>query len=611
VITSRFFFINTIYKAMRNVLLLIAPLLIASQLYSQKALVPDITPAELQEHISYLASDELAGRYPGTEGAKLSAEYIRNSFKDYGLTLLGNDGYQEFEIVVQLSPGENNILKIGEETFSRGEEFNPFPFSQSNSVKAAVVFVGYGFDIENDSITWKDYEGVDPYRKWVLILRGDPEMDKDDSPFALYGEDRDKVLKARDKGAAGVLMVSGVEFDADDELTSLYFDKTQSNAGLPVIHIKRSLANRILAETGKTVEEYEKEMINTMMPVSRELDVNVYAMAEILQEKVMARNVVGMVEGNDPVLKDSYVIIGAHYDHLGLGGQGSGSRFMDSTAIHNGADDNASGTAGVIELAGKLSANRESLKRSILFVAFDAEEQGLLGSKYFVNNPLVDLGNTKAMLNFDMIGRLNKDTRGVAIGGTGTSLESEDLLWDANEQNLDLGFSPEGYGPSDHAAFYAESIPVFFFSTGVHEDYHTPADDWQLINFEGEADVLEMIYNLVVDLADDPAMLTFQEAGPKERQGGRTGYRFKVTLGIMPDFTGGGDVKGLGVGGVKKDGPAYKGGMQNGDIIIAMDGLPVNDIYDYMNRLKKFKPGQRISVDVMREGKKEVLIIEF
>jgi hypothetical protein len=596
---------------MRKILILIITVLVYLNSFSQENLVPEITSSELTDHISYLASDELGGRYPGTEGATLAAEYIRNCFSEYGLTLMGDEGYQNFEIVMQLSPGENNVLKVGEESFVRGEDFSPFPFSQSNSVKTRVVFAGYGFDINNDSISWNDYEGIDVLRKWALILRGDPEMEKDDSPYALYGDDRDKVLIARDKGAAGVLLVSGKEFDKEDKLVGLYYDKSQSNAGLPVIHIKRSLANKILAETGKTIEMLEEELISSKNPASRELGAIVYVVADIVQEKVTARNVVGMIQGNDPVLKDEFVVIGAHYDHLGMGGPGSGSRFMDSLDVHNGADDNASGTAGVIELAGKLAANEQLLSRSVVFVAFDGEEQGLLGSRYFVKNPLFDMAKVKAMINFDMIGRLDPQDRGVAVGGTGTSAEAEELLLASNDQGLDLGFSPEGYGPSDHAAFYAEDIPVFFISTGAHSDYHTPADDWQLINYDGAADVLDMAYNLVVRLAGEEVMLTFKEAGPKERQGGRAGYKFKVTLGIMPDFTGSSDVKGLGVGGVRKDGPADKGGMEKGDIIIAMDGLPVNDIYDYMNRLKKLKRGQRISVDVMRDGEVKVLIVEL
>jgi hypothetical protein len=595
---------------MQKIIFLLFPVIFSLSLAAQNVLVPEITAEELKDHISYLASDELAGRYPGTRGAELAAEYIRDRFKEYGLTLLGNEGMQEFEITIQLSPGENNVLKIGEESFAQGEDFNPFPFSQSVSVKAPVVFAGYGFDISQDSIKWNDYEKVDVLRKWVLVLRGDPEMDRQESAYAAFGDDRDKVLTARDKGAAGVLLVSGKSFDEKDELIGMYYDKSQSNAGLPVIHIKRALADRILAETGKSLEMLESELNASRVPQSFSLSQTVYAVADIVQEKVTAMNVVGMLEGSDPVLKNNYIIIGAHYDHLGMGGPGSGSRVFDSSAVHNGADDNASGTAGVIELAGKLAANRDKVMQSILFIAFDGEEQGLLGSKFFVKNPLVDLSRTNAMINFDMIGRLDPVRRSVAIGGTGTSVQSEELLNQSNEQGLDLGFSPEGYGPSDHAAFYAENIPVFFFSTGAHEDYHTPADDWQLINFDGEVDVLDMAYNLVMDLAGQPPMLTFQEAGPKA-QTGRGGYRFKVTLGIMPDFTGSSEVKGLGVGGVKKDGPAYKSGMLKGDIIVAMDGLPVNDIYDYMNRLKKLQPGQRISVDVMRDGKVQVLIVEL
>jgi C-terminal processing protease CtpA/Prc len=195
------------------------------------------------------------------------------------------------------------------------------------------------------------------------------------------------------------------------------------------------------------------------------------------------------------------------------------------------------------------------------------------------------------------------------VGGTGTSLESESILNSLDTALIRLSFSPEGFGPSDHAAFYGENITVFFISTGAHEDYHTPDDDRDRLNYEGEEDVLEMSRELVMLLANRDESLTFQEAGPKQ-QTGRAGYRFKVTLGIMPDFTSSVE-SGLGVGGVKKDGPAYKGGMLKGDVITAMDGKEIKDIYDYMNRLKKLQPGQRISVDVMRNGQKEVLIIEL
>jgi aminopeptidase YwaD len=577
--------------------------------YSQSKTSNEITSDDLKSHISYLASDELAGRYPGTEGSHKAASYIRDQFRQAGLKLLADDGFQEFEVVVSVSAGDNNALSIDDKMFKAGVDFTPFPFSKNTSIAAAVVFAGYGFEIDKDSLIWNDYEGIDASGKWVMILRGDPEMDKQESRFVSFGEDRDKVLLARDKGAAGVLFVSGKKYDSNDDLVSMYFDKTQSTAGIPVIHIKRNVADAILATANTKIDSLESKLISGMKPCSMLLNCKVDATAEVIQKKVMAKNIVGMLEGSDPLLKSSYVVVGGHYDHLGMGGQGSGSRLLDSMAIHNGADDNASGVAGVMELASWLGAQSQAPKRSIIFVAFDGEELGLLGSRYFTDHPLIDLKNVLAMVNFDMIGRLKTEDRAVMIGGTGTSVESVDILNSLNAGDIKLNYSPEGFGPSDHASFYADNITVFFFSTGAHEDYHTPDDDWDRINFDGEKDLLMICNQLVITLANRPEPLTFQEAGPKQQEG-RAGYRFKVTLGIMPDFTSTTD-GGLGVGGVKKDGPAYKGGILKGDVITAMDGLQINDIYDYMNRLKKLQPGQVISVDVLRNGQKVVLIIQL
>lgn len=570
---------------------------------------PDISAKDLEKHISYLASDELSGRYPGTEGSQKAAEYIRTQFQNAGLKLLGNNGFQEFEQVVNVSAGENNTLKINNIEFKQGMDFAPFPFSSNATLNAPVVFAGYGFDINTDSLKWNDYEGIDVSSKWVIIFRADPEYEKQESHFINYGDARDKVILAKDKGAAGVLFVSGKKFNADDELVSMYFDKTQSTAGIPVIHIKRTVADELLKADHLQIDSLESKLISTMTPFSFALKTKADATTEVLQQKVIAKNVVGMLEGSDPVLKNTYVVVGAHYDHLGMGGPGSGSRFLDSMAVHNGADDNASGVAGVLELAAWFGAQKSNL-RSIIFVTFDCEELGLLGSRYFTDHPVIDLKNVMAMVNFDMIGRLKDDSPAIMIGGTGTSTESEQILGSLNTGEIKMNFSPEGYGASDHAAFYSDNIPVFFFSTGAHEDYHTPDDDWQKINYKGEEEVVKIGDQLVTYLVNRQEPLTFQEAGPKEQQGGRAGYRFKVTLGIMPDFTST-STDGLGVGGVKKDGPAFKAGMLKGDVITAMDGMPVHDIYEYMNRLKKLQPGQRISVDVLRNNEKVVLIIQL
>ena len=241
-------------------------------------------------------------------------------------------------------------------------------------------------------------------------------------------------------------------------------------------------------------------------------------------------------------------------------------------------------------------------------MAFDAEEMGLIGSKYFVENPLVDLEEVMAMINFDMIGRL-KPAKTVAIGGTGTSEETEQLLKDLEKNSgLEFKLSPEGFGPSDHAAFYNKDIPVFFISTGAHGDYHTPYDNVEAINALGEVMVVKFAEKLVKELANRDDMLTFQEAGPKTRA--RHGYNFKVTFGIMPDFTST-ENDGLRVDAVRGDGPAFAGGMEKGDKIVAIDGKSVGNIYDYMGRLKNLEAGQIVTVDVIRNGKVEVLLIQL
>jgi len=315
-----------------------------------------------------------------------------------------------------------------------------------------------------------------------------------------------------------------------------------------------------------------------------------------------------LLEGSDPVLKNEFVVIGAHFDHLGMGGEGSGSRAVDEIAVHNGADDNASGTAGVIELAQKLSANRSKLKRSFIFVAFTGEEMGLLGSKEFVNKPPVDLKKVNAMINMDMIGRLNPETNTISIGGTGTSAESDSILKMIEAgRPFKISRSTDGYGPSDHASFYSENIPVFYFSTGAHDEYHTPADDADKINYSGEVALLEMVYDLA-GIISAGEKLNFRESGAK--QAARYGRNMKVTLGIVPDMVSN-DNNGLRVDGVRKGGPAEVSGIVKGDRIVSIEGQPVTNIYDYMARLGKLKAGQVASVEIVREGKKQVLIVQF
>ena len=565
---------------------------------------PDITISELEQHVGYLASDELMGRLPGTEYDVLAAGYIVAEYKKAGIELLGENGFQYFDVVTSVEAGDQNALSFDGYVATAGEDFIPLSFSRNTSLKAEVAFAGYGFQIKNDSINWDDYAGIDVKGKWIVVLRGEPGEQNNNSPFSSNVGLREKVLTAKDNGAGGVLFVSGPEFEKEDALMRMFYDKTTSDAGIPVFHVKRNFIDSLL---GKSIKSLETKIVEQMSPYSFETKAKLNGTAEVIHQKVTTMNVVGVIYGNDPVLKDEIIVIGAHFDHLGLGGPGSGSREPDIEAIHNGADDNASGVAGIIEIAEKISAERDQFKRTVVVVAFGAEEMGLIGSKYFVEHPIIDMEKVVAMFNFDMIGRLSEE-KSIAFGGTGTSMETEDLLNKyLAEYEMKGSFSKEGFGPSDHAAFYAEDIPVLFISTGAHQDYHTPQDDVKFINFEGQKEVSDLSYDLILDVAGRDAALTYQEAGAKSRS---TRMNFKVTLGIVPDFTSS-ENDGLGVGGVRSGGPAEGAGMQKGDVITALDGMAVANIYDYMARLKKLEAGQIITVDIMRDGEKLVLLVQL
>jgi hypothetical protein len=276
-------------------------------------------------------------------------------------------------------------------------------------------------------------------------------------------------------------------------------------------------------------------------------------------------------------------------------------------AVHFGADDNASGVAAVMEIAEKFGTGTNNPKRSIIFAAFGAEEQGLIGSKYFVDHPPVPLEKIEAMINLDMVGRLNEDKK-IKISGIGTAIESKKIIDSLNVDGFVLSLNEAGYGPSDHASFYANDIPVFFFSTGAHPDYHTPRDHPDEINYVGMKDITRYIYAISYHLANQPRNLTFKEAGPK--RGTSTRARTKVTLGIMPDVSSGSN-EGLGVVYVTEGKPAHDGGMQKGDIITAINGKEVKNIYDYMYRLSKLDFGEIITVEVKRGDETKVLIVQL
>lgn len=570
---------------------------------------PEITVSDLKSYIGFLASDSLKGRLPGTPEDSVAAGYIKQLFIGEGIKPIGNSYYQYFSVTTKVEAGKNNKLSFNDFDGQLNQDFIPLSYSANATVKAGVVFAGYGFDLDIPGLQWKDYDAVDVKGKWVLVLQADPEIDSANSKFIAYSEGRAKVLTAKDKGAAGVLFVSGEKLDKKDVLTPITYDKSLSGSGIPVIHIKRSVADKMLAATGKNIALLENQLNNERKPSSFEIAVNLSATSEVLKSTVTTRNVIGMIEGNDPELKKEYVVIGAHYDHLGMGGPGSNSRKPDTIAIHNGADDNASGVAAVIELAGKLAAHRENLKRSLIFVTFSGEELGLLGSKYFVAHPPVPVKQMRAMINLDMVGRLKPDTRALTVYGTGTFAGADSIVKKYSaEKNLAVTCVSEGTGPSDQLTFYLENIPVLFFFTGFHPDYHTPSDDANLINYEGEKDVADVVYSVANVLASGSVPLVFKESGSVESNKNRRSL--KVTLGIVPDFAST-EKSGLRVDGVKKGGPASNAGLKKGDIIISINGKTIANIYDYMARLSKFNPGDRINVELIRDGQKIIVVIDL
>ncbi|MCK4746072.1 MAG: M28 family peptidase, partial [Bacteroidales bacterium] len=419
-------------------------------------------------------------------------------------------------------------------------------------------------------------------------------------------EDRGKTLLASDLGASGVIFVSGEQFDPEDALVEL--KGKQHPLSIPVVHMTRSTANRILASAGSDpVAVLDASLSPEGGPVSFATGIELEIRVDLQPSKVETANTMAVLNGADPALQNEYVVVGAHHDHLGMGGPETTSRDRDAVAVHYGADDNASGVAGVIEISEYLVSRSPS--RSVLFTTFGAEEMGLVGSRYLTEHPPVDLSNVQVMINLDMIGRLNEE-RQLQIGGIGTSPGFEALLDSLNrDYGFSLKFSNEGYGPSDHSAFYAKDVPVLFISTGAHPDYHTPADHPDAINLEGAVEVMNFVAGVAEMLANKKERIAFSEAGPKVRGSSRD-YRGGITLGLMPDVTYDGN-EGMPVMFITEGKPAAVGGVQKDDVIVAIEGKSVGNVYDYMERLGQLKEGMDIVVTVNRSGDKLDLVIRL
>ena len=558
--------------------------------------------AKLQQHVSYLASDALDGRRTGTAGANDAARYIAGEFARLGLrpatsgpaTRRGSQVMarylQSFPYVSGVELGKGNQFAIGPTRLTLSEEWTPLGFSTNANVTGSLVFVGFG--IKASELNYDDYAGLPVSGNIAVALPGTPDGDNPHGKFFRYVDVQWKAIAARDAGAKALVVISGATNFKDERLARLQYDNMAGNVGLPII----VLSQQALAKLGAELSFADLQRLagakqqSTVQPLAGPYTLT----TDVVRKEVPAYNVVGVLEGSDPVAKREVIVIGAHYDHLGRGG--SGSLAERSGEIHHGADDNASGTAGMLELARLFASQRPRPKRTIVFIGFGGEEEGLLGSNYYVNHPFSPLTNTVAMINMDMIGRM-KD-RKLVIGGVGTAKEWRDIIAkgtaDAN-RSFSLTLNEDGFGPSDHSSFYGKQVPVLFFWTGTHTDYHKPSDTFDKINYTDEARILNLVAYIVRDVDSTEKRLTYTTA--KTEATPRTGG-FRVYLGTIPNYAESDD--GLLIDGVREDSPAAKAGLKAGDRIVKIGTREIKNVYDYTYALGEMKAGEEYVVEIIR-----------
>ena len=566
-----------------------------------------ITKEEVIEHIKYLASDELTGRFPGTKGDSLAEDYIIKQFRSSKITPAGEDGYrQTFNYISEVRLGEDNGLLItkgtDKTTLKASDDFIPLGFSAVGGAEAELVFAGYGINAPDKN--YNDFQNIDVKGKIVVIFRNSPGYNNPhDNPLAQYENPRRKCNMVKEAGAIGVIIIQGPNH-GEDELMTLRVSSEKLE--IPVVNMKRAAIESLFNAEGKDMAKVQADMDSLKVPNSFAFkDTKAQLNTDLKFITSYTNNVIGIIEGSDPVLKNETIVIGAHFDHLGDGMKYGSLNDSHEPAIHNGADDNASGISGVIELAQYFASLKKDLKRSIIFIAFSAEEAGLIGSAYFTKSELFKKYNVVSMINLDMIGRMidNKLT----VGGTGTSGVWDKMLDSLNGIAMfNLTKNTEGFGPSDHSSFYAKEVPVLFFFTALHSDYHRPSDDWDKINADDEVKILDMVSDVVLcinNLPVKPDYIKSKESNENKNMG------FRVTLGIIPDYSSSSD--GLSITGVKSGGVGEKAGLQAGDVIIKMGDFEIKNIYDYTDALSRFKQGDETILKVKRGTEELTLNVTF
>jgi len=585
-----------------------------------QAAATELSAERVLKHIQFLASDKLQGRRAGTPYADEAAAYIAREFRSYGLKPASSAGFlQPFTFVAAVKLGSKNSFQVKSPNGARSlkivDEFMPLAFSPSEPVAGELAFVGYG--ISAPELGLDSYSGIDPKGKIVMILRGSPDGDNPHGKFAEFTqpglEIQNKTLKAREKGARAVVFVSAEKRFAGDRLSRLRHDLNFLDSGIPTAVISRDAASSILG-SGASLADFETKAGEPHSAILIE-GITVQLKTDVVRVNGTSANVAALLPGSDPQLASEYVVIGAHYDHLGLGGPESLAANPEGQ-IHHGADDNASGTTGLLELARTLAIERGKIKRSIIFIAFSGEELGLLGSGAYTKSPAAPLATTVVMLNMDMIGRLRNGS--LFVGGVGTSPALKPLLERLNGpahptasavgngsgSRFQLSFGEDGFGPSDHQSFYVRDIPVLFFFTNSHDDYHKPSDTADKINIEGLKQVAGFVREIAIWVANEPQRIAFTKVKAEQRPIGRG---FRVYLGTVPNYSDQAD--GLKLDGVRPGSPAEKAGLRAGDVVIKLGKLPIKNVYDYTYALGEMRGGEEVEAVIWRDGKELVLKI--
>ncbi len=539
-------------------------ILFAEAAFAQKLKKADkVIVQNLKSHVEFLADDKLEGRRAGSNGEKLATEYLVAQFKSIGLSPAGVNGsyLQPFDVAEGKQILKTTIFNINQHELAVGTDYFPFSFSPNCSGFEAMV---------SPSLA----ETGQPWFKDI----GDILLNNKENPhFDLQAQLRTEIKNAADKGAKALILYNSSNLP--DQLKFDAKDKSEA-ASIPVLYLMPGAREKYMNDLSAA---YDTKIKVDIGPKSRQ-----------------ANNVVAYIDNG----AGQTIVLGAHFDHLGYGEDGNSMIRTGEKQIHNGADDNASGTAALIELA-RLLKKTKSPKSNYLFIAFSGEELGLYGSKYYVDNPTIPLDKINYMINMDMVGRLNDSSKTITVGGFGTSPAWNEILYGVKKPGFNIKIDSSGTGPSDHTSFYRKNIPVLFFFTGLHSDYHRPSDDAARINYNGELQIVNYI-NTVIQKSQDQGKLAFLKTREQQTS---TSARFSVSMGIMPDYTYSG--AGVKVDGVSEGRPAIKAGIQTGDIVTQMGDYKVNSVEAYMQALGKFKKGDAIKVVVKRGAEEKTFDIVF